>query len=270
MSEMPTGSGKGPEVSDVPAAISSSAVTEPSRELVLRVRNIGVSYWMRHSFIRRRRFWALKDVSFDLYRGDSLGVIGKNGVGKSTLLRLLAGVMSPDHGEIINYGVTVSLLSLNLGFVPYLSGRENIILSGMFQGIPKQELRERMNAIIRFAELEEFIDEPVATYSSGMTARLGFSIALNTQPDVLLVDEILGVGDADFQEKSKAIMKDRIRSQDTTIVFVSHNANLIRELCNRAVWIEDRVVQIEGDTGLVLDAYTRFLKTGEKIISASA
>ena len=249
---------------DAPGAGVASAP-----ELVLRVRNVGVSYWMRHSFIRRRRFWALRDVSFDLFRGDSLGVIGKNGVGKSTLLRLLAGVMSPDHGTIINYGVTVSLLSLNLGFVPYLSGRENIILSGMFQGIPKRELRERMDAIIRFAELEEFIDEPVATYSSGMTARLGFSIALNTQPDVLLVDEILGVGDADFQEKSKAIMKERIRSQDTTIVFVSHNANLIRELCNRAVWIEDRVVQIEGDTGAVLDAYTRFLKTGKKLVTAS-
>lgn len=266
----PSRNGSAPVHGTLHQAGSPAFETVSGRELVLRVRNVGVSYWMRQSFIRRRRFWALKDVSFDLYRGDSLGVIGKNGVGKSTLLRLLAGVMSPDHGEIINYRVTVSLLSLNLGFVPYLSGRENIILSGMFQGIPKRELRERMDAIIRFAELEEFIDEPVAAYSSGMTARLGFSIALNTQPDVLLVDEILGVGDADFQEKSKAIMKERIRSQDTTIVFVSHNANLIRELCNRAVWIEDRVVQIEGDTSVVLDAYARFLKTGEKIVSAPA
>ncbi len=235
-----------------------------SREPVIRLRNVGVSYWLRQSLFRRRKFWALRDVSFDLYEGDSLGVIGKNGVGKSTLLRLLAGVMSPDCGTLENRGVSTSLLSLNLGFLPYLSGRENAILGGMFQGMSREEIESKMDAIIRFAELDEFIDQPVSSYSSGMKARLGFAVAFQVQPDVVLIDEVIGVGDADFQQKSVAVMKERMRAQDTTIVFVSHSAPLIRELCNRAVWIEDRVVQTEGDAETVLAAYDRFLKTGEK------
>ena len=207
-------------------------------------------------------------MSFDLFEGDSLGVIGKNGVGKSTLLRLLAGVMCPDCGTLVNSGVSTSLLSLNLGFLPYLSGRENAILGGMFQGMAREVIAAKMDEIVRFAELEEFIDEPVSSYSSGMKARLGFAVAFQIQPDVLLIDEVIGVGDADFQRKSVEVMKERIRSHDTTIVFVSHSAALIRELCSRAVWIEDRIVQVEGDVETVLGAYEEFLKTGRKCVEA--
>lgn len=239
-----------------------------ARTPAISLRHVGVSYWLRQSLFSRRKFWALRDVSFDLYEGDSLGVIGKNGVGKSTLLRLLAGVMSPDCGTLVNSGVSTSLLSLSLGFLPYLSGRENAILGGMFQGMAKEEISAKMDEIIRFAEIEEFIDEPVASYSSGMKARLGFAVAFQIQPDVLLLDEVIGVGDADFQRKSMEVMKERIRSHDTTIVFVSHSAPLVRELCSRAVWIEDRMVQIEGDVDTVLAAYENFLRTGRRCVEA--
>jgi ABC-type polysaccharide/polyol phosphate transport system ATPase subunit len=134
----------------------------------------------------------------------------------------------------------------------------------MFQGMAREEISAKMDDIIRFAEIEEFIDEPVSSYSSGMKARLGFAVAFQIQPDVLLLDEVIGVGDADFQRKSMEVMKERIRSHDTTIVFVSHSAPLVRELCNRAVWIEDRIVQIEGDVETVLAAYETFLRTGRR------
>lgn len=234
------------------------------RELAMSLEHVGVSYWLKKSTFRRRRFWALEDVSFDLYRCDSLGVVGKNGVGKSTLLRLLAGVMSPDHGELKNCGVTCSLLSLNLGFLPYLTGRENAILGGMFQGLRKREVEAKMDEIIAFAELDEFIDQPISTYSSGMTARLGFAVAFQIRPDVLLVDEVIGVGDQEFQKKSMAVMKERMSAHDTTIVFVSHNAGLVRELCNRVVWIEDRIVRAEGDADTVLGAYEGYLRTAKR------
>jgi lipopolysaccharide transport system ATP-binding protein len=235
----------------------------PNRKLAISVRNLGVSYWIKRGALRHKRFWALEDISFDLYRGESLGVIGKNGAGKSTLLRILAGVMSPDRGEIVNHGVSCSLLSLSLGFLPYLTGRENIILGGMFQGLRKSQIMAKMADIIDFAELGDFIDQPIQTYSSGMTARLAFSLAFQVNADVLLIDEVLGVGDQEFQQKSMAVMKDRIRSKDTTIVFVTHSGNVIKDLCDRCVWIEQRRLQMEGETPKVLEAYGSYLKTGK-------
>jgi lipopolysaccharide transport system ATP-binding protein len=227
---------------------------------IVSLRNVGVSYWMRRGILSRRRHWALHNVSFDLHRGESLGVVGRNGVGKSTLLRLLAGVMLPDKGTLVRSVERVTLLTLRLGFLEYLSGRENIALGGLFLGLSRREIEARADAIIAFSELGEAIDAPVVTYSSGMKARLGLALALEVEPDVLLVDEVTGVGDQAFRKKSFAAMQERIRSRSSTVVFVSHNANHVRRLCNRAVWIEDGVTRMEGPTPAVLDAYESWME----------
>lgn len=225
----------------------------------IELRNVAMAYLLKRGLVTRRKFWALEDVTFTLYRGESLGVVGKNGSGKSTLLRLLAGVVKPDRGVLINHGVTTSLLSLNLGFLPYLSGRENAILGGMFQGLDYATIKSKVDEIIEFAELEDFIDEPLFAYSSGMQARLAFAVAFQVNPDVLLIDEVIGVGDQDFQEKSMALMKQRMKSKETTIVFVSHNGHLLREVCDRCVWIENRVTRSEGHIERVLGEYGNYL-----------
>lgn len=227
---------------------------------LISFRNVGVSYWLKKGTFRRERFFALKDISFDLYRGDSIGIIGRNGCGKSTLLRLIAGVMSPDYGQVIGVNETrASLLTLQLGFVDYLSGRENAILSGMFLGMKKKDIESRLDHIIDFSELNEFIDQPLFTYSTGMRARLGFAVAFQLDPDVLLVDEVTGVGDADFRDKSFRVMKDRLNSEASTVVFVSHAAHQVKALCNRVIWIEDGTVKLAGDAGTVVEAYEEAL-----------
>jgi len=227
------------------------------KSIVLSLNEVGVFYKQKRG-IFGEPFWALKDISFNLQQGETLGVIGRNGVGKSTLLRLLAGIILPNKGRFINHGYQAALLSLRLGFIYYLTGRENAILSGMFLGLRKSEIQAKMDAIIEFSELGHFIDQPIATYSSGMVARLGFSVAFQVDPDILLIDEVLGVGDAEFSQKSARMMKERIRS-NRTIVFVSHNANLVRELCDRVVWIEDGISKAEGETKTVLKEYHQFL-----------
>ncbi len=229
-----------------------------SKRLALSLGNVGAFYWRQAGYLRKERFWALKDISFELHHGESLGVIGRNGAGKSTLLQVLAGILRPDRGEMINYGVQVALLSLQIGFVPYLTGRQNALLSGMLIGLHRKEVIEKMADIKNFSELGDFFDQPISTYSSGMKARLGFSVAFQLDPDVLLIDEVLGVGDSDFQRKSSAIMHDKIRS-DKTIVLVSHNVETIRRLCDRAVWIEEGVSCAYGDTSEVLSFYEQQL-----------
>jgi lipopolysaccharide transport system ATP-binding protein len=189
-----------------------------------------------------------------LHHGETLAVIGRNGVGKSTLLRLLAGIIQPDRGEMISRGLRASLIPLQLGFVDYLTGRENIMLSGMLMGLRKKEVKAKMEEIIAFSELGEFIEQPINTYSSGMRARLGFSIAIQADPDILLLDEVFSVGDAEFNQKSTSVMREKIRS-DKTVVLVSHNPATIRQLCQRAVWIEEGVSRLEGAASDVLDAY---------------
>lgn len=231
--------------------------------LALTLRNVGAFYWRQAGYFRKERFWALRDVSFDLRHGESLGVIGRNGAGKSTLLQLLAGILRPDQGTLINHGVRATLLSLQIGFVPYLSGRQNAILSGMLLGLSKQEVEQKMAEIRAFSELGDFFDQPINAYSSGMKARLGFSVAFQLDPDVLLIDEVLGVGDAEFKAKSSQVMREKIRS-DKTIVLVSHSPGTIRQLCDRAVWIDNGVTRAEGDTAEVLDRYERFLKSKGK------
>lgn len=237
--------------------ITSKTESPQKHELIMSLKNVGLSY-RRKRGVFGEEFWALKDVSFDLYQGDTLGIIGRNGVGKSTLLRLMAGIMQPSRGQLLNLGYQASLLSLQLGFIYYLSGRENAILSGMFLGLRKREILERMDAIIEFAELGDFIDQPIGTYSSGMLARLGFSVAFQVDPDVLLIDEILGVGDVEFYQKSARVMQEKIHS-NKTIVFVSHHAGLIQQLCNRVVWIENGESRMAGDTRTVLAEYHKSL-----------
>jgi lipopolysaccharide transport system ATP-binding protein len=234
------------------------ANSQADNDPIISLRNVGVCYRKRSGFLSRRNFAALKDVSFDLYHGETLGVIGRNGAGKTTLLRLLGGIISPDTGEMINRGYTTTLLSLQVGFDQNLTGKENAVLSGMLLGFTKAEVLKRFDDIVAFSELEDFIDDPIKTYSSGMKARLGFSVAFHLDPDVLLVDEVLGVGDAEFQKKSRNVMKEKIRS-NKTIVLVSHSAATIRALCDRVVWIEHGVTNAEGGADEVIGLYEQHI-----------
>jgi len=225
-----------------------------SKNILLSVRNVGVVFNRNRSIFKKKEFEAIKNVSFDVHAGESIGIIGHNGAGKSTLLSLLAGIIKPDRGRVINYGVKVSLLSLYVGFVNELSGLDNIVLSGLALGFPKTDIYQKIDSIIEFSGIEEHINYPVRTYSTGMRARLGFSITHLLQTDVLLIDETLGVGDKDFQQKSTKAMKEKIKS-DQTVILVSHNAGVIKELCDRSIWIEKGAIVAEGPTGEVVDRY---------------
>lgn len=196
-------------------------------------------------------FWALQDVSFSVMPGEVFGIIGRNGAGKSTLLRVISGVYTPDKGTICVRGRVGTLLSLGSGFMNQLSGRENIMVQGLTQGLTPEEIKAKEQAIIEYAELGDFIDEPVYTYSSGMRARLGFAIATAIESDVLLVDEILGVGDRAFAAKSRQTIMNMIRG-GRTVVLVSHNLAMINELCDRVLWLDrGRVVEIGEPTTVV-------------------
>lgn len=231
-------------------------MTGPDGDLrpLVSLRGVGVSYWRRSGPFRRSRFWALRDVSFDLHEGETLGIVGRNGAGKSTLLRILARVIEPDRGTFDGADVTASLLSLKLGFVPHLTGRENALLSGMLQGLRRAAIAERMDEIVAFADLHDFIDQPIATYSSGMIARLAFAVAFQSRPDVLLIDEVWGVGDADFRQKSRRVMREMVSSR-RTVVLVTHNLDLVRRFCDRAVWIEGGVSRAVGRPEDVIERY---------------
>jgi lipopolysaccharide transport system ATP-binding protein len=221
---------------------------------VLALDNVGVAYRRGRSLRSGELYWALKDISLELKHGETLGVIGRNGVGKTTLLKVIAGIIAPDRGEIRNAGVSASLLSLQVGFVPLLTGRENAILSGMLLGAPKARIETNMDELAAFAELGDFLDEPVSSYSAGMRARLGFSVAMQADPDILLIDEVLGVGDAAFRKKSSDEIKRRIRS-NRSVILVSHNTRIMAELCDRVVWIEQGVSRMQGKADEVLAAY---------------
>jgi len=227
-----------------------------TKELLIELESVGVYYLRKGMFFQRRsdKFWALKDVSLKLHRGESLGVIGRNGAGKSTLLAVMAGILRPDRGEMRAKDVTASMLSLQVGFIPYLSGRENIMMSGLLLGSSRARMREVMGDIIEFAELGDFIDQPIYTYSSGMKARLGFSVAIHSDPDVILIDEMLGVGDQDFRQKSQKAMQDLIKSEKTVVV-VSHSPETIRDLCDRVVLIDNGASVMRGDPDKVLEHY---------------
>lgn len=204
--------------------------------------------------IKYEEFWALKNVSFEVERGEVVGIIGHNGAGKSTLLKVISGILKPTGGSLEVHGNVVPMLELGSGFDHDLTGRENIFLNGSILGYSEKYLKEKYEQIVEFSELGKFIDVPIRNYSSGMLMRLAFSIATVVQPEILIVDEILAVGDAVFQEKSKARMLE-LMSGGTTVLFVSHSLEQIREMCDRVIWLEHGQIKAIGATKEICDAY---------------
>ena len=204
---------------------------------------------------------AVKNVSFKLEKGEILGIVGKNGSGKSTLLRAIAGIFSPNSGSIDLHGHSISLLSIGVGFQKELSGRENILLSGLLLGFTEEQIREKEDAIIAFSELGKFIDSPVRTYSSGMYSKLAFSITAILETDIILIDEVLSVGDPRFKKKSYAKMKELIDDKDRTVVIVSHDTKAVNSLCTKILWINDGEFVKFGDASEVLPEYEQTMAT---------
>lgn len=202
--------------------------------------------------------WVLKNISFDVKKGEAIGLIGENGCGKSTLLKLLSKIMYPDNGSIKIEGRVSSLIELGAGFHPDMSGRENIYTNASIFGLNKKEIDKRLEKIIEFSELEEFIDNPVRTYSSGMYMRLAFAVAINVDADVLLIDEILAVGDASFQSKCFNKLRE-IKVSGTTIIIVSHSLGQIEQICERSIWIDNGVIRKEGTPRMVHPQYMEFM-----------
>ncbi len=204
-------------------------------------------------------FEALKGVSFEIEEGKILGIIGKNGSGKSTLLRAIAGVFSPDKGTIDLHGNGVSLLSIGVGFNKKLTGKENIYLSGMLLGFSEEQIKEKEKEIIKFADIGDFINKAVKTYSSGMYSKLAFAITAILETDIMLIDEVLSVGDAQFKEKSYNKMKELINDEHRTVIIVSHSLSTIKELCNEVLWLNDGVVMMQGEPEKVIKEYEKYM-----------
>ena len=221
--------------------------------------NVSIRSSLFHKTKRDEVFEAVRGVSFSIEKGGILGVIGKNGSGKSTLLRSIAGVFSPNSGSIDLHGNSVSLMALGVGFKPLLTGRANIMLSGLLLGFKEKEIQERMDEIIEFAELGDFIDRPVRTYSSGMHSKLAFAITAMLETDIMLVDEVLSVGDERFRKKSLAKMKELINDDDRTVIIVSHSIETLEELCDRVMWMHDGEIKEIGEPKVVLENYSKFM-----------
>jgi ABC-type polysaccharide/polyol phosphate transport system ATPase subunit len=207
----------------------------------------------RNNRSTRGEFWALRHVSFRVERGDTVGIIGRNGSGKSTLLRVVAGVYPPDEGDVVVQGEVSTLFSLGAGFLPELSGRDNIYMNGVMMGLTKKWIDYKIDSIIEFAELGDFIDMPVRTYSSGMRSRLGFSIAMHIDKDIVLIDEIMGAGDAAFRRKADVEMSRIIGEK--TVLMVSHSMANIEKFANKAIWLNDGVIAAMGEPEDVIQKY---------------
>ncbi len=244
---------------------------EEKKEIAITVKDLHIRYRslkkfsIKKSFLKLKTnkmeiFEALKGVSFEVEKGKILGIVGKNGSGKSTLLRSIAGIFSPDKGKIDLHGNTISLLSIGVGFQPALTGYENIFLSGMLLGFSEEQIRAKLNDIIDFSELGDFIYSPVKTYSSGMYSKLAFSITAILETDIMLIDEVLSVGDIQFKAKSYAKMKELIDDTNRTVVIVSHSIETLRELCDVILWLHDGEIKMCGDVDEVLDKYTEFME----------
>lgn len=241
-----------------------------SKETMIEIRDVTMRFRMNSDKIRSLKefvttalrgklcydeFTALDKVSFDVRKGETMGLIGRNGAGKSTMLKIISGILKPTEGSVICNGSVVPMLELGSGFDMDLTGRENIFLNGAILGYSEGFLKEKYDEILAFSELGRFINTPIRNYSSGMLTRLAFSVAAMVEPEILIVDEILSVGDADFQEKSKRRMQEMMGG-GTTVLFVSHNGAQIQEMCHRAVWLEHGRVQMFGDAKEVCDAYS--------------
>lgn len=236
----------------------------------IEVKDLKITYKCVKSLSLRKSFFqlkksklevveALKGISFDVKKGEILGIVGKNGSGKSTLLKAIAGIFSPDEGSIALETDSVSLLSIGVGFQKQLSGRENIILSGMLLGFSEQQVRDKMDEIIEFAGLGKFIDMPVKTYSSGMHSKLAFSITAVLETDIMLIDEVLSVGDAKFKKKSYKKMKELIMDENRTVVIVSHSTETLEKLCTSLLWLHEGEIRMQGPTEQVLEKYNEFM-----------
>ena len=208
------------------------------------------------------RFVAVKGISFYVREGEILGIIGKNGSGKSTTLNALAGIFSPDSGSIDLNGHSISLLSIGVGFIREMTGRENITLSGMLLGFTEEQVKAKEQEIIDFAEIGEFIDMPVRTYSSGMYSKLAFSITAILETDIMLIDEVLSVSDQKFKKKSYEKMKSLISNKDRTVVIVSHSIETLKQLCDTVMWMHEGQIKRIGDPNEVLDEYVAFMEKG--------
>ena len=244
--------------------------THTDQDEIIRLENVSVQYRLPEErigtfkeyairFLQRRirfhSFWALDQVSLGIHRGEVFGVIGRNGAGKSTLLKVISRVLRPTRGRIIIFGKVAPLLELGAGFHPELSGRENVFLNGALLGYSRKEMEACFDQIVDFSELRQFIDASIRTYSSGMYTRLGFAVATAHIPDILLVDEILSVGDGEFQQKCFTRINE-FRNQGSTIVLVSHSMDLIKNLCQRVAWLNKGKIDLIGDPATVFARYT--------------
>ena len=240
------------------------------QELVISVNDLHVYYRDMTRFSLKKGinsqkgtgkiFNALKGVSFDVPKGQILGICGKNGSGKSTLLRAISGIFSADKGSINLYGNSISLLSIGVGFQKQLTGYENIFLSGLLLGYTKEQIEEKLQEIIDFSELGDFVYRPVRSYSSGMYSKLAFSITAILETDIILIDEVLSVGDIRFKEKSYNKMKELISDENRTVVIVSHSSKTLKELCDKVIWIHDGLMMDQGDPTEIVTKYEQFMR----------
>ena len=240
-----------------------------NKEIAISVNDLHVYYRDMNRFSLKKGmkqkgsgkiFKAIKGVTFEIPKGQILGICGKNGSGKSTLLRAISGIFSPDKGSINLHGNTVSLLSIGVGFQKQLTGYENIYLSGMLLGYTKDEIDKKVDEIIEFSELGDFVYRPVRSYSSGMYSKLAFSITAILETDIILIDEVLSVGDIHFKEKSYNKMKELISDSNRTVVIVSHSTNTIVDLCDKVIWLNDGLIKEEGDPAKIMAKYEAFMR----------